>query len=499
VSWSFWLPLLVLGSSLVTATLIFLLDEEQYIARTVLNLSGAALKVVLVALMVIQTMRGETFEARLPFIPGIDLLFRADFLSLLIASLSAILWLLTTIYAIGYLEGSPERTRFFGFFSLCVTATMGIALAGNLVTFFVFYELLTVTTFPLVVHRGTGASLTAGRTYLLYTLAGGVFLLAGMAWLHLLVGTVEFTTGGAIAHLGQDSRAIAIFVLLIAGTGVKAAIVPFHGWLPQAMVAPAPVSALLHAVAVVKAGVFGVVRIIYDVYGISYAAGLGVLTPLAIVASITILYGSLRALSQDSLKRMLAFSTVSQVSYIVLGSSIVGPMATIGGLAHLVHQGLMKVTLFYCAGAIAEKLNVQKVSEMSGVGRRMPLTMLAFTAAALGMIGIPPTAGFVTKWYLGLGGLAAGQPWVVAVLVASGMLNAMYFLPVVYRAWFQEPIEPAAAAVPENARWASEAGWMLLLPIVATSLLALGAGLMAGLPISPLGLARLAIEGSYVP
>ena len=490
------LPLALIATSLVAALLTFPLEERRARLRIIINISAALLKLVLVALMVRAAMAGVRFEARLPFLPGIDLVFRADFLALLFVSLSAILWLVTTVYAIAYLQDSPHRSRFFGFFSLCVTATMGIALAGNFITFFIFYEMLTLVTYPLVVHRGTSASLNAGRVYLLYTLGGGIALLLGIAWLHGIAGPVEFTSGGVLEPFGETHRAtlIMIFALLMAGLGVKAAIVPLHGWLPQSMVAPAPVSALLHAVAVVKAGAFGIVRVVYDVFGLRFADSLGVLLPLAIVAGITIIYGSLRALAQDDLKRRLAYSTVSQLSYIVLGTAIVGPLSTMGGLVHLIHQGLMKITLFLCAGVFAETLGVHKVSEMRGLGRRMPLTTAAFTLAAFGMIGVPPMAGFVSKWYLGLGAAQSGQEWVIAVLVVSSMLNAMYFLPIVRAAWFADA----------EVTWAAKEGRMegnrvLVLAAVTPALLALLAGLLAGMPWSPLSLARRAVEGVYLP
>ncbi len=498
VNWSFWLPLLVLATSFATAMAIFLLREQQYVLRTTLNMAGATVKLVLVGIIILGAYRGQEFEARLAFLPDLNLVLRVDFLALLFVSLSAVLWLLTTVYAIGYLEESPHRSRFFGFFSLCVTATMGIALAGNLITFFVFYELLTVATYPLVVHRGTGRALAAGRTYLLYTLFGGVLLLLGIAWLQILAGSQEFTTGGFVAHLVPAHRweLVLIFILMIGGLGVKAALVPLHGWLPEAMVAPAPVSALLHAVAVVKAGAYGIVRVVYDVYGINFAHGMGLLTPLAVVASISILYGSVRALRQDDLKKRLAYSTVSQLSYITLGVAIVGPLATTGGVAHLMHQGIMKITLFMCAGVIAETLHIHRVSEIGGVGRRLPLTMGAFTVGAFGMIGVPPVAGFVSKWYLALGGLDAGQGWVLAVLATSSLLNAMYFLPIVYAAYFQ----PASAGWEERPRGAVlEANWMLVVPAVITAALSLTAGLLAEVPISPLALARMAAEQIYAP
>jgi multicomponent Na+:H+ antiporter subunit D len=288
---------------------------------------------------------------------------------------------------------------------------------------------------------------------------------------------------------------IGIFALLLLGLGVKAAIVPLHGWLPQSMVAPAPVSALLHAVAVVKAGAFGIVRVVYDVYGVEFAAELGLLTVLAALASITIVYGSLQALKQDGLKKRLAYSTVSQVSYIALGASILGPVATVGGLVHLVHQGIMKITLFFCAGNYAETLGIYNISRMNGVGRRMPLTTLAFTVGALGMIGFPPIAGFVSKWYIGLGAVDAGQPWVLLILAASTLLNAAYFLPILYRAWFL----PAPAEWPKDPYLGKrfETIGALLWPPVVTALLCVVAGLLAEAPFSPLEWARLIARREY--
>jgi multicomponent Na+:H+ antiporter subunit D len=259
------------------------------------------------------------------------------------------------------------------------------------------------------VHEGTDRARAGGRAYLAYTLTGGSVLLVGVAWLHGLAPGVEFCDPATLAALLDEERAglVAGFVLLIGGLAFKTALVPVHGWLPQAMVAPAPVSALLHAVAVVKAGAYGVVRVVHDLYGLTLAEALGVLRPLAVLASVTIVYGSLRALAQLDLKRRLAYSTVSQLSYIVLGVATVGVTSTTGGLVHLVHQGIMKVTLFYCAGNLERALGVKDVRDLRGVGRRMPLTMGAFTVAALGMVGVPPTAGFVTKWTLGW---AASRP-----------------------------------------------------------------------------------------
>lgn len=490
------LPVLVLLSSLVPGMTIFALPESRRGTRTALNLAGAVLKVLLVALIALGIADGVVYEARLPLVGGIDFALVVDPLGILLMVLSAILWLITTVYAVGYLEDSPHRSRFFGFFSICVTATVGVAMAGNLVTFLVFYEMLTLSTYPLVVHRGTETARRAGRIYLFYTLTGGTLLLAGTAWLQSVAGDTTFTERGFLSGLPPElhGELIAIFWVLIAGVGVKAALVPLHGWLPQAMVAPAPVSALLHAVAVVKSGVFGVVRIVQDVYGYEFSAELGLRGPLVALASLTIVYGSLRALHQDDLKRRLAFSTVSQVSYITLGAALAGPIATIGGLVHLVHQGIMKITLFFCAGNLAETLDIHRVSEMHGCGRRMPWTMAAFTVAAFGMIGVPPLAGFVTKWYLGVGAIAAGQEWVLWVLVASALLNAAYFLPILRIAWFAEARRERPVAAP---RRGLETSWWLLLPPVATAVLTLGAGLLAAAPFSPLRWVELIVERGF--
>jgi len=490
-----WVPLAVVASSLLPGLVIFLLREEQRTLRAALNLAGALSKAALVGLMLWNVGRFEAYEARMAVLPGLDLVLKVDELSLLFMTLSALLWLVTTVYAIGYLEGSPHRSRFFGFFSLCVSATAGIALAGNLFTLFVFYEVLTLVTYPLVVHRGTPAALAAGRSYLCYTLPSGALLLVAVAGAQVLAGPQDFAGGGYLRPFaeGHGATLVLLFAALVIGFGVKAALVPLHGWLPQAMVAPAPVSALLHAVAVVKAGAFAIVRVVHDVFGAEFAATLGVLTPLAVAASITILYGSWRALAQDELKKRLAYSTVSQVAYIVLGTALLGPVALIGSMVHLVNQGLMKITLFFSAGNYAETLGVHHVSEMDGIGQRMPLTTAAFTVGALGMIGVPPVAGFVSKIHLGAGAAQAGHGWAIAVLAASSLLNAMYFLPVLYRAWFR----PQRGPWPHEPGHGRDAAPMLLVPVLLTALFSLGAGVLAAMPWGPLDWAHLIMRREY--
>lgn len=413
-----WIPPVMLLLSLLAAVLIFPMAERQIRLRATVNLTAAVLKVLLVAAMFPLVLSAQvTPEFAMPFLPGIDLVLRVDPLALFFAALSSVLWLLTTIYAIGYLGEGRHRSRFFGFFSLCVTATVGISFSGNLITFLLFYEMLTLATYPLVAHWGTPQALHAAKIYLRYTMSGGLALLVGVVWLTIYAGPVDFAAGGAegVTALAQHSPAVAgvIFLLLIGGLGVKAALFPLHGWLPKAMVAPSPVSALLHAVAVVKAGVFGIVRVIHDIYGIETAVQLGLLTPLLIVVSFTVLYGSYQALRQLDLKKRLAYSTVSQLSYVVLGISLATLAGMTGGLVHLVHQGIMKITLFFCAGLFSEELGVTRVDQMRGLGRRMPGTSVAFTIGAFGMIGLAPTTGFISKWYLGLGALDSDHAWVL--------------------------------------------------------------------------------------
>lgn len=498
MSFNEYLPLLVIASSLLPGLIIFVLPEERVLLRSLLNLLGAVTKLVLIGLLLAGVVAGEEFGLRYTLAPGMELVFKADPLALLFVSLSAGLWLFTTLYAIGYLEHAPNRSRFFGFFSLCVTATMGIAMAGNLLTFFIFYELLTLATFPLIVHRGTPQAMRGGTIYLAYTLFGGALLLIGIVWLNQLTGQIDFAQGGVLSTMEglPGTQLKLIFLLLIAGVGVKAAMVPLHGWLPRAMVAPAPVSALLHAVAVVKAGAFGVVRIVYEIYGIEYAQSLGLLLPLAVAAAITILWGSLRALFQGELKKRLAFSTVSQVSYILLGVGIFGMAGTVGGLVHLVHQGIMKITLFFCAGNYAETLGIHEIHEMDGAGRRMPLTSLAFSIGALGMMGAPLTAGAISKAWLKTGAEAADMHWAVWVLTVSSLLNMAYFLPILYRLWLKPlPVSWPHEEIPARGR--RETNWLLLLPPLVTAGATVAAYLFSEAGFSPLAFARMIMEYEY--
>lgn len=487
------LPVLILLTSLVPACITFFIAQDAHRLRNGLNLGGAIFKLGLIVFMLSEVAQGTIYETRFEFAPGLYLLLRVDALSLLFVSLSAVLWFLTTIYAIAYLGEKAELSRFFGFFSLCVAATTGIALSGTLITFFIFYELLTLSTWPLVVHKQDAKSIAAGRSYLRYALPASVALLVAIVWLESAVGPVEFAVPAPLHDLDDTSLRI-IFALFIGGLGVKAAIIPLHGWLPKAMAAPAPVSALLHAVAVVKAGAFGIMRVVFDVFGIDRVAALGVGLPLAMLAAATIIWGSVQALRQHEIKKRLAFSTVSQVSYIILGIALAGPFAVIGGLVHLVHQGLMKITLFFCAGIYDERAGIREVAALNGIGAIMPWTSVCFSLGAMGMIGLPPTAGFVTKIYLGIGAVQGEAFWVLGVLALSTMLNAAYFLPLIYRIWFLDPDPQMNAGIKPTERPLGLIG-----PAVVTAMASVAVGLLAGTAISPLAWATLIVQREYLP
>ncbi|WP_336021927.1 cation:proton antiporter [Halobellus salinisoli] len=397
----------------------------------------------IVASLVPAALSGTIHVSRLgTFVPGIELTLRADPLGMIFALLASTLWLVTSFYSIGYMRGLDEhsQTRYFAAFAGSVGAALGVAFASNLVALYVFYELLTVATYPLVAHDESDEARAAGRKYLTYTFGGGVAVLAGTVLVFSTTGTVAFTPGG-IADLATADPLVAraAFALLAGGFGVKAALIPVHSWLPDAMVAPTPVSGLLHAVAVVKSGVFGIARVVLDVFGPETVQQLGVGLPLAAVAAITIVVSSVIALRQDNLKRRLAYSTISQLSYIVLGLGLLSPAALIGGLLHIPAHAFMKLTLFFCAGAIHVETHTDDISEMAGIGKRMPLTMAAFGVASLGMAGLPLVAGFVSKWYLLIGAIDGGNAIFVGVLLVSGLLNIGYFWPVVYQAFFQTP------------------------------------------------------------
>jgi len=425
---------------------------------------AAVTKLGIVASMVPGVLDGDVYVTDIgTFVPGVEFALRADPLGILFGLLASLLWLVTSFYSIGYMRGLSEhaQTRYFAAFAGSLASVMGVAFASNLLVLFVFYELLTVATYPLVTHDETDEARAAGRKYLAYTFGGGVAVLAGTVLVFWLtgMGTTAFTPGGIAAlATAEPVLARAAFALLIAGFGVKAALMPAHSWLPDAMVAPTPVSGLLHAVAVVKSGVFGIARVVLDVYGPGLLTELGVGVVLAAVAAFTLVAASIIALRQDNLKRRLAFSTVSQLSYIVLGLAVLHPMSLVGGLLHIPAHAFMKLTLFFCAGAIHVETHTDDISNMAGIGKRMPLTMTAFGVAALGMAGIPLIAGFVSKYFLLIGTVTTENLVFTGALLVSGVLNVAYFWPIVYTAFFESPGEDDPKPLVEHALGGRDSG-----------------------------------------
>lgn len=417
-------------------------------------------------------------------LPGIAIAFRIEPLGMLFALVASVLWVVNSLYSIGYMRANREehQTRFYVCFALALACTMGVAFSANLLTLYLFYEGLTLITYPLVTHHGDDEARRGGRVYLSLLLGTSIlFLLPAIVITWVEAGTLNFTAGGILGK-GMSNAAIGgLLALYIFGIG-KAALMPFHRWLPSAMVAPTPVSALLHAVAVVKAGVFSVVKVIVYVFGVERIAGLASVDWLPFVASFTIIAASIVALRSDNLKRRLAYSTVSQLSYIVLSAALLTPLSVLGAVLHIAAHAVGKITLFFAAGAIYTATHKTEVSQLDGIGRRMPWTMAAFAIGSLSMIGVPPTAGFISKWFM-LSGAVTNDRWAaVAVIAVSTLLNAGYFLPVVYRAFFRAPAGEAHGEAPPAM-------------VAALLLTALGIVALFFYPEVPLRLARFLVGG----
>jgi multicomponent Na+:H+ antiporter subunit D len=384
-------------------------------------------------------LRGDRPSIKLlELLPGLKIGFEAEPLGMLFALLASFLWVVTSVYSIGYMRSHREwrQTSFYSYFAVALGSAMGIAFADNLFTLFIFYELLTLSTYPLVTHAGDDAAREGGRMYLGYLLGTSIILLLlALVWTWSLTGTLDFRAGGILKGAISPGSASILLVLFIFGVG-KAAVMPFHMWLPAAMVAPTPVSALLHAVAVVKAGVFTVLKVAVYLFGIDFLAEIPATQWLMYVAATTLLLAALVALRQDNLKLRLAWSTISHLSYIVLGALLATPLGIVGGGMHIVTHAFAKITLFFCAGAILVATQKTRISEMHGLGRRMPITMGAFFIASLSIIGLPPLGGFWSKWFLALGTLDTQQYLMLGVLLAGSMLNVAYLLPIPMRAFF---------------------------------------------------------------
>jgi multicomponent Na+:H+ antiporter subunit D len=494
-----FLPVWACLASLLAVPLIVLFRKEIFLREAVTFGAGIAKFAFVVAMLPI-ILDGKVIEYT--FVEGIGginvpILFRVDGLGMIFALVASSLWILTSIYAVGYMRGLQEhsQTRFFAFFALSLCATLGVAFSGNLLTLYLFYELLSLSTWPLVTHHQDKEARTGGRTYLSYLLGTSIaFAIPAIIFTYLKSGGDLSFAGDAI--LAQSDLGYWPGLILLLGFAFgfsKAGLMPFHSWLPGAMVAPTPVSALLHAVAVVKVGVFCILRVVTGVFGVVLLGKLGINLVLCWVAAFTVIVSSLIALSQDNLKRRLAFSTIGQLSYIVLGAALLTQLSITGSVLHIAAHAVGKITLFFCAGAIYVATGKKYVSELAGLGRTMPITMGAFFVGSLGVIGLPPSLGFISKFHLVVGAADAGQMALLVVFLISTILNAAYFLPIAWQAFF-----PKAGTVPAELdrpfTWSGvrEAPMACVIPLAVTAFLSTALFFCSGFLLE---LARRFLEG----
>ena len=449
------LVLLAVFGPLAAAVLIAAAGRWPNLREAITLATAAALFAATVGLWDMVAAGARPAVTLIALLPGVPLAFAVEPLGMIFAALAAFLWIVNSVYSIGYMRGHGEtnQTRFYVLFAVAIASAVGVALAANMLTLFAFYELLTLSTYPLVAHRETEEAKRGGRTYLgiLLTTSIGLQLLA-ILWTWHLAGTLDFAPGGILAGKAGPGLTGLLLFLYVFGIG-KAAVMPVHRWLPAAMVAPTPVSALLHAVAVVKAGVFTVLKVALYIFGLDLLGSLAATDWLLYIGAASVLLASLIAMRQDDLKRRLAYSTVSQLGYVVVGAMLASGLGIIGGGLQLVMHAFGKITLFFCAGAIDIALHRRAVSQMGGIGRAMPFTMIAFFIASLSIIGLPPLGGLWGKWYLGLGSLEAGHYGVLAVLILSSLLNIAYLLPIPIRAFFGRPADDDVPSVRTEAPW----------------------------------------------
>jgi multicomponent Na+:H+ antiporter subunit D len=481
-------PLLAVLVTLVVIPILVSSSSKPNVRESWIFVAGT-IKLLLVLSMLPAILDGNQVVLTLfKIAPGADIAFRVDALGMLFGLVAAPLYIVTSMYSIGYMRGLNEhgQTRFVSFFALAISATIGAAFSANLLTLYLFYEILSLATYPLVTHHQDASSRISGRRYLTFILGTSIGLvLPAMIYCYHVTGTLEFSGAGIFS--GQLSQPASMVLLLMFVFGfAKAGIMPFHSWLPAAMVAPTPVSALLHAVAVVKVGAFSIVRIITGIFGIDFLMSANLGGIVAAIASVTIIVSSCIALSQDEFKRRLAYSTIGQLSYIILGVALLSPKGVTGGMLHIAMHAFGKITLFFCAGAVFVATGKKYISQMVGIGKAMPITMGAFLIGSLSIIGLPPTGGFLSKWYLVLGTLEGDQPIMLLVLLTSSLLNAAYFMPIFYKAFFCTPEE----SMFENK--IAEAPMMCVIPLVITAFISF---VLFFAPQPFLNLAELAVKG----
>jgi len=453
---------------LLAAFLIPIFHRVPNLREAVTLLAAGALWIVVIDLVphIIAGARPEALD--LEIVAGLGIALKVEPLGMLFALVASTLWIVNSIYSIGYMRGhnEPRQTSFFVCFAVAISSTIGLAFSKNLFTLFIFYEILTLSTYPLVAHKGDDKARQGARIYILLLLGTSMlFLLPAIIISYSMAGTLDFTPGGIFDDTADPVTLAVLLALFAFGIG-KAALMPFHFWLPSAMVAPTPVSALLHAVAVVKAGVFTVLKVVIYIFGIELLSEGGVSDWLIYFSSFCLIAASIVAMNQNNLKARLAYSTVSQLAYIVLGASLATVASVTGGAMHIVMHAVAKITLFMCAGAIYVAHHKTEIDELNGLGRLMPVTMTAFLIASLSIIGLPPFGGTWSKWFLAIGALDAGYQFAVAVFMISSLLNVAYLLPIVSRAFFK-PLPGVPDTQPVKVQ---EAPLACVIPICTTAL-----------------------------
>lgn len=405
------------------------------------------------------------------FTGDLSISFRVDGMSMVFAGLVSALWPFATLYAFEYMTKEEHENVFFLFYTLTYGVTLGIALAANLLTMYFFYELLTLVTVPLVMHTLTREAVLASRKYLYYSLGGAAFAFLGLIMVIVYGSTIDFIFGGVLDPAkiaGKTNGLLLIYVMAFMGFGVKAAICPFNSWLPQAGVAPTPVTALLHAVAVVKSGAFAIIRLTYYSFGTDFLKGTWAQDVVMAVVMFTIVYGCSRAVKETHIKRRLAYSTISNLSYILFGAVIMTPLGLVGALTHLVFHAVMKISSFFCAGAVMHQTDRHYVHELDGLGYKLPCVFGIFTVSALALMGVPGLAGFISKWNLAQAAVESENPLAwggVACLLVSALLTAIYMLTIVVRAFF--PGKDFDYATVDGAK---DPNWKMLVPLFAFTL-----------------------------
>jgi len=474
----------ILVIPVICTILIAVFGEKSKALRNTLVMIPSVVDLILVCYLARMALQGSYYSLNFVDLSFFALKFKADPFACYMALSMTFLWMLTNIYSFGYMAHEHAQTRYYASLTINLTAAMGIVFASNLVTFFIFFEMLTICVYPLVIHEETEEAYRAGIMYGVYLLTGGAAVLLATVIVYNLTGSINFTPGGIPALTQQSTFMLTLlFILFTFGFGFKAGLVPLYSWLPEAMIAPTPISAVLHAVAVVNVGVFGIYRVIFNVFGPTLYRQMHFGQILALIAAITILWAAFLGLRQKELKRMLAMSTVNQLSFMLIGVASFHILGMLGGLLHIYYHAFMKITLFYCAGAIITQSGNKYLTKMGGLAKHMPITMLCFVIAAVGIIGLPPVCGWVSKWYIMQGYLKINQPVYALVLILSGIIELGFFGPPIFRAYFQEEEEGAFSFAQHGSRRGRrEAPWSMLVPIIIVAMFSLIFGIWGFVP-----------------